>query len=134
MFDNNAKFPLNLTRDELVVSGFYEQEILEASVKDVYFNKLIKYLDTYKYDQDYILTVIKECCFDGLDEFFPLIFGSETMFSFASSKHKESDGYVLVDFIHPNNKRGFLYEKKFNSIKNKFLYSCFNQVEKIGLD
>lgn len=130
LFDNVGKFPLNLTRDELVINHFYEMEKLYQSVIVDYFKKFEILLSKYSYTKRLILNYIREYCpvKSGLT-FVPLLFQSDNIIPFSGNNKKE-DKYVLVDFIYSRQKRGVIYNERFEDIKSGFSYSCFEGSEK----
>lgn len=131
VFDNAGKFPLNLTRDELVINHFYEIEKLYRSVTVKYVRRFENLLSDYSYSISSILNIIREYSpkHSGFI-FIPLLFQSESILPFSGKQNEQEDQYVLVDFIYSRQKRGVIYNEKFEEIKSNFSYSCFEHSEK----
>lgn len=131
LFDNTGKFPLNLTRDELVINNFYEIEKLYLSVVTYFIKGFEALAAEYTYSKNSILnTVQKYCPRNRGCKFIPLLFQSASILPFCGKKNPQEEKYVLVDFIHSRQQRGIIYNKKFEEIQSKFSYSCFEHSEK----
>lgn len=131
LFDNMGKFPLNLTRDELVINDFYEIEKLNPAVKVKYIKEFERIISKYSYCKDSILKSIQQYSFkDNYFSFIPLIFKNEKIIPFSGSAHDKDDKYIFVDFIHTRQKRGLIYHEQFDKIKLECSYSCFENSEK----
>lgn len=130
LFDNAGKFPLNLTRDELASSQFYEIEKLYLSVTVKYIKNFEKLISEYFYSKTSILNAIRKYRPGSSSfTFIPLLFQDEKIIPFGGKNEKE-DEYVLVDFIFSSQKRGVIYSEEFEEIKSNFTYSCFENSEK----
>ncbi|MGI2103740.1 HD domain-containing protein [Shewanella frigidimarina] len=128
-FDNSAEFPLNLTRDELVTKGFYEEDKLRTSVLSDFIEKFNKFFIEYVYGKNSILSMVElysKSTWSNL--FIPLIFKVDKVIPFGKKDNEEK--YTLVDFIYSNQKRGLIYSNNFESLKNDIYYSCFENSEK----
>lgn len=130
LFDNAGNFPLNLTRDDLVINTFFEIDKLEVSVKSKYVNDFKRTLDNYTYTKEAILKIVFGNRFNVYNEFVPVIFSKNEVFPFFSDEHLKCDELVYMDFIYPNQNRGLIYHPEFSKLNERFSYSLFNDVEK----
>jgi len=131
LFDNAGKFPLNLTRDELVIDQFYEIEKLSPAVKLEYVRSFEGLVSRYSYCKNSILGIVRQYCTQNEPlSFIPLLFQKDKIIPFSGSEQDLQDDYVLVDFIYSRQKRGIIYHKEFDKIKNECSYSCFEHSEK----
>jgi hypothetical protein len=132
LFDNGGIFPLNLTRDALVINDFYEIEKLKSSVDNEYISKYINMASKYIYFKSFIVNFARLFVADELwhMSFVPFIFNPEKMFPFGGTEHIKESKYVYIDFIYANQNRGLIYNPEFDKIKHEFNYSCFTNSEK----
>ncbi|EDM64882.1 Chaperone protein [Moritella sp. PE36] len=133
IFDNDGRFPLNLTRDGLVTDNFYEIEKLTYSVKKTYIERCISSASNHDYSEKFISNLVSVALNSKQNmSFFPFIFTEEKVYPFAGKEHGNESKYIFVDFTFPRQKRGFIYSVGFNQIKNDIAYSCFPNSDKTG--
>jgi len=125
IFDNYGKFPLNLTRDSLLIEDFFEIKELSKSVIKVFFEHIYLMIDKFSWSQENILEIT-------MNYFKKLNFNSQLPFILFENKvlpiadNQLKDKYVLIDFILEGQNRGIIYNKEsFNLLKN-IGYTCMD--------
>lgn len=135
IFDNHGIFPLNLTRDSLLGVEFFELDKLSESFYNYLCERVEKYNLDYRFERNRITEFVEEFRAKkrwAEQELSPLVFDYEKIYPFASEEHQSASRYVLVDFIHQNQRRGIIYHSDFQDFMRGYSYSCFTQVEKTG--
>lgn len=125
VFDNKGIFPINLTRDDIIGSEFYEILLLEKSVKEWFVNNIFMFNDGYFFTQKSILEKILD--YDD-SAYFPVIFSRKEPVPFAGFPVEEE--FVFVDFLYPNLNRGVIYLNNFLQLIDGMAYSCSLEGEK----
>lgn len=129
IFDNKGIFPINLTRDDVIGTDFYELDLLSESVKKSFVETLVQIFHDYEFSREFILYAINSYSSND-SNFFPVVFSRKNPIPFLVSDLNEN--IVFVDFIFANQKRGVLFSEKFYEIVGDSIYSCFLHCEKMG--
>ena len=131
VFDNQAVFPLSLTRDGLVTEDFFEIEKLDESVKYSFIENIKKLALSYQFSKRFILSFIgKYARREYYNELIPLIFSANKILPFSCDESRKQDQYTFVDFISCSQKRGVIYEHDLIDVLDSMSYSYFQNVDK----
>lgn len=127
IFDNLGQFPLNLTRDNLISSQFFEIEKLRNSVLEFFYLKLKNLLTNFTYSDNVILQLIMLCKNTQHSPLLPFVLFKNKILPFG---HQDMIGKkILFDFTYDSQKRGIIYNTAFQLI-NDFGYTCIYDSKK----
>lgn len=129
IFDNHGKFPLNLTRNGLLIDKFYELEKLEQSIIQKYFQTINSIIEKVNWDKDSIIETFTNYFYMyQRKDILPFVIFKDNIIPLVDKKLK--DKYILFDLIYTNQKRGIIYNKNSFSLLKDIGYCCVKDIGK----